>query len=296
MPDTAATEPLEARMKTTDRRFAYRKWLERLAVTGMTACTVVTVSLLWLILGYVIYRGGSALSWEFLTALPKPPGEAGGGIANALLGSLIVVALAAIIAVPISLGAAIFINEFPSRRLGSSVRFLAEVLTGVPSIVVGLFAYALVVQPMGKFSGYAGAVAYAVIMIPIVLISTHEALRRVPPHLREASFALGVPRWRTILWVVLPVASRALLTGILLALSRALGEAAPMLFTAFGNPFWNLNPSNPMATVPHLIYTYASGPYEDWHDKAWGASFVLLVVVLITSLLARAALRSRADE
>lgn len=295
MADTA-TDIFRTGIRTTDRRFAYRKLLERLAVSGMVVCTLITVSLLWLILGYVLYRGGSALNWEFLTGLPKPPGEAGGGIANALVGSLIVVALASVIAVPISLGAAIFINEFPSRRLGNSVRFLAEVLTGVPSIVVGLFAYALVVQPMGKFSGYSGAVAYAVIMIPIVLISTHEALRRVPPHLREASFALGVPRWRTILWVVLPVASRALLTGILLAISRALGEAAPMLFTAFGNPFWNLDPAKPMATVPHLIYTYATGPYEDWHDKAWGASFVLLVVVLITSILTRAALRSKGDE
>jgi phosphate transport system permease protein len=291
-----ATGIFQTGIRTTDRRFAYRKVLERVAVSGMVVCTAITVSLLWLILGYVIYRGGSALNWEFLTTLPKPPGEAGGGIANALVGSFIVVTLAAVIAVPISLGAAIFINEFPSRRLGSSVRFLAEVLTGVPSIVVGLFAYALVVEPMGKFSGYAGSVAYAVIMIPIVLISTQEALRRVPPHLREASLALGVPRWRTILWVVLPVASRALLTGVLLAVARALGEAAPMLFTAFGNPFWNLDPGKPMATVPHLIYIYATGPYEDWHDKAWGASFVLLVVVLITSMLTRAVLRSKADE
>jgi phosphate transport system permease protein len=290
------TDVFQTGMETVDRRLSYRKLIERMAVSGMVACTIVTVSLLWLILGYVIYRGGLAINWEFLTALPKPPGEAGGGIANALVGSLIVVSLAAVMAVPISLGAAIFINEFPSRRLGTSVRFLAEVLTGVPSIVVGLFAYALVVEPMGKFSGYAGSVAYAVIMIPIVLISTQEALRRVPPNLREASLALGVPRWRTILLVVLPVASRALLTGILLAVARALGEAAPMLFTAFGNPFWNINPGKPMATVPHLIYLYATGPYEDWHEKAWGASLVLLVVVLITSMLTRAVLRSKADE
>jgi phosphate transport system permease protein len=296
MMENTGTATFQTGIETLDRRLSYRKLIERVAVSGMVMCTVITVSVLWLILGYVIYRGGSAINWEFLTALPKPPGETGGGIANALVGSLIVVMLAATIAVPISLGAAIFINEFPSPRLGSSVRFLAEVLTGVPSIVVGLFAYALVVQPMGKFSGYAGAVAYAVIMIPIVLISTQEALRRVPPHLREASLALGVPRWRTILWVVLPVASRALLTGILLAISRALGEAAPMLFTAFGNPFWNLDPAKPMATVPHLIYTYATGPYEDWHNKAWGASFVLLIVVLITSILTRAALRSKTDE
>jgi phosphate transport system permease protein len=280
----------------TDRRFRRRKLFERIAVGGAVCCTGVTVSLLWVILGYVVYRGGGAINWELLTALPTPPGEAGGGIANALVGSLIVVALGALLAVPLSLGAAIFVNEFPSPRLGRSVRFLAEVLTGVPSIVVGLFAYALIVQPTGTFSGFAGAAAYGFIMVPIIMISTHEALRRVPSHLREAAFALGVPVWRTILWVVLPVASRALLTGILLAVARALGEAAPMLFTAFGNPFWNLDPGKPMATVPHLIYLYATGPYADWHDKAWAASFVLLIVVLITSMLTRAVLRSKADE
>lgn len=292
---TAAANTALAHL-TTDRRFSRRKLVERIAVGGAVCCTAVTVSLLWIILGYVIYRGGSAINWELLTALPTPPGDPGGGIANALVGSLIVVALGAVMAVPISLGAAIFVNEFPSPRLGRAVRFLAEVLTGVPSIVVGLFAYALIVQPTGTFSGFSGAVAYAFIMVPIIMISTHEALRRVPPSLREASLALGVPVWRTILWVVLPIASRALLTGILLAVARALGEAAPMLFTAFGNPFWNLNPAKPMATVPHIIYTYATGPYADWHDKAWGASFVLLIVVLITSLLTRAVLRSKADE
>jgi phosphate transport system permease protein len=292
---TAAVNTASARL-AGDRRFRRRKLLERIAVGGAACCTAVTVSLLWIILGYVIYRGGGAVNWQLLTALPTPPGVPGGGIANALVGSLIIVTLGALMAVPISLGAAIFVNEFPSPRLGRSVRFLAEVLTGVPSIVVGLFAYALIVQPSGSFSGFAGAAAYAFIMVPIIMISTHEALRRVPAHLREASLALGVPIWRTILWVVLPVASRALLTGVLLAVARALGEAAPMLFTAFGNPFWNLDPSKPMATVPHLIYLYATGPYADWHDKAWAASFVLLIVVLITSMLTRAVLRSKADE
>jgi len=292
---TAAVNAASAHL-TTDRRFHFRKLVERIAVSGMVCCTAITVSLLWIILGYVVYRGGKAVNWELLTALPTPPGDPGGGIANALVGSLIVVVLGALMAVPISLGAAIFVNEFPSRGLGKSVRFLAEVLTGVPSIVVGLFAYALIVQPTGSFSGFSGAVASSFIMVPIVMISTHEALRRVPSNLREASLALGVPVWRTILWVVLPIASRALLTGVLLAVARALGEAAPMLFTAFGNPFWNLDPSKPMATVPHLIYTYATGPYTDWHDKAWAASFVLLIVVLITSMLTRAALRSKADE
>jgi phosphate transport system permease protein len=278
------------------RYYLFRKTTERLAWIGMVLCTCVTVFFLFIILGYIVYNGASAIDWEFLTALPLPPGETGGGIANALVGSILVVAVATLMAMPIGLGAAIFVNEFPSARLGRAVRFMAEVLTGVPAIVVGLFAYALVVRPMGSFSGFSGSVAYAFIMIPIILITSHEAFRLVPPSLREASLALGIPKWRTILWVVLPVSSRALITGAVLAISRALGEAAPMLFTAFGNPFWNLNLGKPIATVPMLIYTYATAPYDDWHRKAWAASFVLMTVVLSTSILARAFLREKSHE
>jgi phosphate transport system permease protein len=249
-----------------------------------------------MILGYVVYNGASAIDWQFLTELPLPPGESGGGIANALVGSVLVVLVATLMAMPIGLGAAIFINEFPSARLGRTVRFMAEVLTGVPSIVVGLFAYDMVVQPFGSFSGFSGSVAYAFIMVPILVITSHEAFRLVPTSLREASLALGVPKWRTILWVVLPVSRTALLTGAILAVSRALGEAAPMLFTAFGNPFWNLDLTKPIATVPTLIYTYATGPYDDWHKKAWAASFVLMTVVLFSSVLTRAFLRGKSHE
>jgi phosphate transport system permease protein len=262
----------------------------------MFLCASVTIFFLVTILGYVLYNGAAAVNWEFLTSLPVPAGETGGGIANALIGSALVVLCAAVMAVPIGLGAAVFVNEFPSAAFGRFVRFLAEVLTGVPSIVVGLFAYALVVRPLGGFSGLSGSVAYAFIMIPIILISAHEAFRLVPDSLREASLALGIPKWRTILRVVLPVASRGLITGVVLAVSRALGEAAPMLFTAFGNPFWNLNLGKPIATVPLLIYTYATGPYADWHRKAWAASFILLVVVLVTSVLTRAFLRGKSHE
>jgi phosphate transport system permease protein len=278
------------------RHYQFRRATEQLAGVGMVLCAAVTVFFLVMILGYVVYHGASAIDWQFLTALPLPPGEAGGGIANALVGSVLVVACAVLIAMPIGLGAAIFVNEFPSARLGRVVRFMAEVLTGVPSIVVGLFAYALVVRPMGSFSGLSGSVAYAFIMVPIILITSHEAFRLVPLSLREASLALGVPKWRTILGVVLPVSKKALLTGAVLAFSRALGEAAPMLFTAFGNPFWNLNLGKPIATVPMLIYTYATGPYDDWHQKAWAASFVLMMVVLVTSVMTRAFLRGQSDE
>jgi len=262
----------------------------------MLCCIAVTVFFLVAILGYVLVNGASSINWEFLTTLPVPAGESGGGIANALVGSLLIVMVASLMALPIGIGAAIFINEFPSHGAGRTIRFLAEVLTGVPSIVVGLFAYSLVVKPWGGFSAFAGSVSYAFIMVPIILISAHEALRLVPDSLREAALALGGPQWRTILGVVLPVSSRALITGVVLAISRALGEAAPMLFTAFGNSFWNLNMTKPMATVPLVIYTYATGPYEDWHRKAWAASFVLLMVVLMTTVLTRAFLRGKTNE
>ena len=276
--------------------YRYRRFIQSATWVGMLCCLSVSVFFLVAILGYVLVNGASSINWEFLTALPVPAGESGGGIANALVGSLLIVMVASLMALPIGIGAAIFINEFPSHGTGRTIRFLAEVLTGVPSIVVGLFVYDLVVRPMGGFSAFAGSVSYAFIMVPIILITAHEALRLVPDSLREASLALGIPKWRTILGVVLPVSSRALITGVILAISRALGEAAPMLFTAFGNPFWNLNMGKPMATVPTLIYTYATGPYEDWHRKAWAASFVLLMVVLVTSVLTRAFLRGKTNE
>ena len=199
-------------------------------------------------------------------------------------------------AIPIGLGAAIFINEFPSARLGRTVRFMAEVLTGVPSIVVGLFAYDMVVQPFGSFSGFSGSVAYAFIMVPILVITSHEAFRLVPTALREASLALGVPKWRTILWGRLAGVADGAIDRNDPGRLRALGEAAPMLFTAFGNPFWNLNLTKPIATVPMLIYTYATGPYDDWHRKAWAASFVLMAVVLFTSVLTRTFLRGKSHD
>lgn len=279
-----------------DRHLLLRKSVERTAVAGVFVCAAVTVAVLGIILAYIIYRGASYIDWGFLTHLPAPAGESGGGILNAIVGSLIIVAMATAMAVPIGVGAAIFINEFPSPRLGRAVRFLADVLTSVPSIVVGIFVYELVVAPVGHFSAYAGSIAYAFIMIPIVLVSAHEALRLVPGSLREASLALGVPKWRTTMQVVVPVASRALVTGALLAFARAIGETAPMLFTSFGNQFWNVNPSKPTASLPLLIYRYAVGPYDDWHKQAWAAATLLVFLVLIVSIITRIALRRRIDE
>ena len=279
-----------------DARTLRRTLLDRVALCFMFASTVLTVSVLIVILAYVGSEGVSYLNWSFLTSLPTPVGEGGGGIANALVGSLEVVAVASAMAIPIGIGAAIFLNEFQSGWMGWFVRFLADILTGVPTIVVGLVAYAMVVQPMHAFSAVSGSVAYAFIMIPIILITAQEALRLVPGTIREASLALGIPTWKTILRIVLPTCSRALLTGLLLAVARALGEAAPMLFTAFGNPFWNTNLAKPVATLPLVIYRYATAPYDDWHAQAWAASLILVLVVLVASALTRLAFRSRHDD
>lgn len=279
-----------------DARVLRRTMWDFLALVLMIASTALTVFVLFVILAYVSYRGGSYINWSFVTSLPTPVGEGGGGIANALVGSLEVVGVAALMAIPIGVGAAVYLNEFNSGPFGPFVRFLADLLTGVPSIVVGLVAYALVVQPMRQFSAFSGAVAYAFIMIPIILITAQEALRLVPSSLREASLALGIPTWKTILRIVLPTCSRALLTGLLLALARALGEAAPMLFTAFGDPFWSVDLTKPIATVPLVIYRYAVAPYDDWHDQAWAASLILVMVVLLASMLTRLAFRSKFDD
>lgn len=274
----------------------YRRGVDRLAGVVMALCTALMGGLLVIILGYIIYRGASYINWDFLVSMPAPAGELGGGIANAIVGSVLVVGLASVMAVPLGIGAAIYLNEYPSGWLGRAVRFLSDLMIAIPSIVVGLSVFTLVVLPSGHFSGFAGAVAYAFIMIPIILITSQEALRLVPMDLREASLALGIPRWRTILSVVLPSSSRALLTGAVLAVARALGETAPMLFTAFGNSFWNTDLGKPIATLPLLIYRYAVGPYDDWHAQAWAASFVLVIVVLLSSILTRLALRSRYEE
>ena len=279
-----------------DARTLRRTIVDRAALLLCSRALLLTVSVLFIILAYVAYQGASYLNWSFITSLPTPVGEGGGGIANALVGSLEVVAVASAMAIPIGVGAAIFLNEFQSGWLGWFVRFLADTLTGVPSIVVGLVAYAMVVQPMREFSAFSGSVAYAFLMIPIILITAQEALRLVPSTIREASLALGIPTWRTILRIVLPTCSRALLTGLLLAFARALGEAAPMLFTAFGNPFWNVNLAKPIATVPLVIYRYATAPYDDWHAQAWAASFILVLVVLVASTLTRLAFRSKFDD
>lgn len=269
-------------------RLAWRKSLNvvMLSLTGL--CALVTVSTLFFILGYLVWNGGKDLSWSFFTHLPAPVGEAGGGMANAILGTVKLLLLAALFGVPIGLLGGVYLAEFGGRTTPFLVRYTADLLNGAPSIVIGIFAYALVVIPMHHFSTLAGGVALGVMVIPTVLRNTESFLRDVPRSLREGSFALGANKWRMVATVVLPAASRGILTGVLLALARVAGETAPLLFTAFGNRFWSPGWNQPTSSLPVVIYTYATGPYEDWHQQAWAAGLVLLGLVLLTNILVRA--------
>jgi phosphate transport system permease protein len=269
-------------------RLAWRKSLNvvMLSLTGL--CALLTVSALFFILGYLVWNGGKDLSWSFFTRLPAPVGETGGGMANAILGSLKLLLLAALFGVPIGLLGGVYLAEFGGRTVPFLVRYTADLMNGVPSIIMGIFAYALVVMPMHHFSTLAGGIALAIMVIPTVLRNTESFLRDVPSSLREGSFALGANKWRMIATVVLPAASRGILTGVLLALARVAGETAPLLFTAFGNRYWSPGWMQPTSSLPVIIYTYATGPYEDWHRQAWAAGLVLLGLVLVTNILVRA--------
>jgi phosphate transport system permease protein len=271
-------------------RLAWRKSLNAvmLSLTGVAAFAV--VSILFLILGYLLYNGGKSLSWDFFTKLPKPVGEAGGGMANAITGSLKLLFLAAVIGLPVGLMAGIYLAEFGSKTFAFVIRYTTDLLNGVPSIVIGIFAYSLVVLPVKHFSTFAGGVALAIMVIPITVRSTEEFLRSVPGTLREGAMALGASKWRTIATVVLPAASGGILTGMLLALARVAGETAPLLFTAFSNRFWSSSWNQPTASLPVMIYTYAIAPYDDWHRQAWAAGLVLLMLVLLANLGCRLAL------
>ncbi len=269
-------------------RLIWRKSLNvfMLSLTGL--CALLTVSALFFILGYLVWNGGKDLSWHFFTKLPAPVGEAGGGMANAIVGTLKLLFLASLIGVPIGLLGGVYLAEFGGRTVPFMVRYTADLLNGVPSIVIGIFAYALVVQPMHHFSTLAGGFALGIMVIPTVLRNTESFLRDVPRSLREGSFALGANKWKMIGTVVLPAASRGILTGVLLALARVAGETAPLLFTAFGNRYWSPGWNQPTSSLPVVIYTYATGPYEDWHQQAWAAGLVLLGLVLLTNILVRA--------
>jgi phosphate transport system permease protein len=268
-------------------RMIWRKTLNyvMLSLTGVAAFGV--VSILFLVLGYLIWNGGTSLSWNFFTQLPKPVGETGGGMANAIVGSLKLLMLAAVMGLPVGLLTGVYLAEFGGKTFSFVIRYTTDLLNGVPSIVIGIFAYSLVVLPVKHFSALAGGVALGMMVIPITVRSTEEFLRAVPGSLREGAMALGASKWKTIATVVLPAASGGILTGMLLALARVAGETAPLLFTALGNRFWSPGFEQPTASLPVMIYTYAIAPYDDWHRQAWAAGLVLLGLVLVANLGAR---------
>jgi phosphate transport system permease protein len=264
------------------------------AMIGLTYLAAILATLpLLLILVHLISEGASSLSLSFFTNMPKPVGEAGGGMANAIVGTLVLIGTASLIGLPIGIGAGLYLAEKKTTRIAYTVRFLSDVLNGLPSIVIGIFAWGFLVRPIGHFSALAGAVALGAMMIPLVTRTTEEMLGIVPTSLREAALALGYPRWRTSISVVLRTALAGIATGALVAVARIAGETAPLLFTAFGNQFWSTGLREPIAALPLQIFTYAISPYDSWHQQAWAGALVLIAIVLVISIAARFATRSR---
>ena len=262
-------------------------------MTILTAlCALSAVAVLLIILGYIVWRGVGALNWRFLIETPKPVGE-GGGIGNAIVGSLLLIALASVMGIPLGIATGIYLAEYGDNRFGKFVRFIADTLTGVPSIVVGVFAYSAIVLPMERFSAFAGGVALAIIMIPIVARTTEEMIRLVPTNLREAALALGAPQWRATLDIVLPAAASGIATGAMLAIARISGETAPLLLTAFGSRFFSLYLDQPIASLTVQIYNYAISPYDEWHAQAWAATLVLMALILAINVTVRFFTRRR---
>jgi phosphate transport system permease protein len=273
--------PIALRRRVTDH-----------VMTGVAVLMVVLVLVpLFAIFAYLIYRGVGSINWAFLTQTPKPVGEAGGGMANAIVGSVFILALASVLGVPLGVGAGIYLAEYGHNRLGDVIRFTADVLNGVPSIVIGIVAYSIVVLYQKHFSALAGGVALAIMMIPTITRTTEEMLLLVPRALREAAYGLGIPRWRTTLSITLRTATSGVLTGIMLAFARVAGETAPLLFTAFGNQFWNLRVDQPTAALPLQIFNYAISPYDEWHRQAWAGALVLIVLIVTAVAAVRFAVR-----
>jgi phosphate transport system permease protein len=273
--------PISLRRRVTDH-----------VMTGVAVLTVVLVlAPLIAIFGYLLYKGFGSINWAFLTQTPKPVGEAGGGMANAIVGSVLILGIASIFGVPLGIGAGIYLAEFGRNRMGDVIRFTADVLNGVPSIVIGIVAYAIVVLYQKHFSALAGGVALAIMMVPTICRTTEEMLLLVPQALREAAYGLGVPRWRTTLSITLRTATSGIITGIMLAFARVAGETAPLLFTAFGNQFWNFHTDQPTAALPLQIFNYAISPYDEWHRQAWAGALVLIILIVTAVAAVRVAVR-----
>ena len=274
-------------------RLRWRKTVNGLMAAVTAACALAAVIPLVFLLGFLTWKGASSLNWAFFTQLAKPVGETGGGMANAIVGSGQLLLAAAVFGIPLGLLGGIYLSEFGGWAVPFLVRYSADLLASVPSIVIGIFAYAVVVLPMGHFSALAGGFALGTMLLPIVVRNTEEFLRAVPLSLREGAFALGTGKWKTIVSVAIPAALQGIVTGVLLALARVAGETAPLLFTAFSNHYWAQGWSQPVASLPVMIYTYAISPYDDWHRQAWAAGLVLLGLVLLVNVVSRLVLARR---
>jgi len=275
------------------RGLARRRGTSIVMVTLTCIAAALAVVPLIVILAYLLKQGAGSLDLHFFTRMPKPPGETGGGMANAIVGTLILIGIASVVGLPVGVGAGLYLAEQRGSRLANAVRFLADVLNGLPSIVMGIFAWQFLVRPFGHFSALAGGAALGAMMIPLVTRTTEEMVRTVPQSLREAALALGYPRWRTSLQIVLRTAAGGIVTGVLVAVARIAGETAPLLFTAIGNNFWSTNVTQPISALPLQIFSYATGPYDDWHAQAWAGALVLIAMVLVISVLARFVTRAR---
>jgi len=274
-------------------RQRWRRTKSRAVTVLLCGCAVVVMAPLFLVIYYLLVEGASAIDWHFFTQLPKPTGEAGGGMANAIVGSLTLLAMAAVIGVPLGILGGIYLAEYGGQRSNEWLRFAADVLNGVPSIVWGMVVYLMLVVPFKTFSAYAGGVALGLMMIPLVMRTTEEVLILVPQSYREAALALGIARWKVIVVIVLKTALKGIVTGVLIALARVAGETAPLLFTALGNNFWNHNLKEPIAALPLQIFAYAISPYDDWHRQAWAGALVLLGLILAINLSVRFLSRER---
>lgn len=272
------------RFSTTNRRMATNS----IVLTLSALAAFIGLFMLGWILGDVALKGAAAIDWNFFTEIPAPPGVGGGGLANAIVGTLLMTAVATLIAVPFGILAGTYLAEFDrGGMLGRTSRFLSDILVSAPSIVVGVFVYLILVKPMHHFSGWAGAVALAIIMLPVVSRTTEEMLRLIPPEMREAALALGAPYWRMMTGVIYKAASTGIFTGVMLAVARVAGETAPLLFTALNNPYWTHSMNEPMANLTVILFNYAMSPYNDWHRLAWGAAFLITMAVLVVNILTR---------
>ncbi|HSD64472.1 MAG TPA: phosphate ABC transporter permease PstA [Ignavibacteriaceae bacterium] len=262
-------------------------------MTLSVLCALIAIVPLFIILFYTITQGLSSINWDFFTKMPKPAGETGGGMANALMGTGILIGLASLIGLPVGILSGIYLSENSKTIFARSIRFLTEVLNGIPSIVIGVVVYIIIVLPMERFSAIAGGFALGILMIPLITRTTEEMMTLIPHSYREAALGLGIPRWKTNLFIILPAAFKGIFTGILLSIARVAGETAPLLFTALGNRFWSTQLDQPIASLTVFIYDYAKAPFEDWNRQAWAAALILIILIMIINILFRLVTRKR---